>query len=190
MRRWPGILFNAATVASLLLCLATTTFWVRSYWWCDGYIRVRIVGDVALTTLVQANRGRLEAERLTHGAWAKQDHQEWYTEPAGEEVLPPKAAAETFLTDVAFLGFRYAHRADPAGSFLRAKTRLELPLWSVSVLGLVMPAVRITSRIRKGRVRHGRCVACGYDLRATPDRCPECGAVPTAKDARLPGPGG
>ena len=33
-------------------------------------------------------------------------------------------------------------------------------------------------RLRRSRRAAGQCVRCGYDLRETPARCPECGAVP------------
>jgi hypothetical protein len=50
------------------------------------------------------------------------------------------------------------------------------PYWSAVLTTLCLPALRIAAwRSRNFRGRTGRCRACGYDLRATPDRCPECG---------------
>lgn len=45
-----------------------------------------------------------------------------------------------------------------------------------AALGLLWAARRL--RARRTHHRPGVCPSCGYDLRATPDRCPECGATP------------
>ena len=50
---------------------------------------------------------------------------------------------------------------------------------------LLAPLAMLTvRRLHRGR-RYGRglCPACGYDLRASPGRCPECGAVPARNEA-------
>ena len=55
-------------------------------------------------------------------------------------------------------------------------TAIGVPLWPF-VLAL-LPAAWLLFRNRRSRRwgAEGRCRACGYDLRESPDRCPECGA--------------
>lgn len=52
------------------------------------------------------------------------------------------------------------------------------PQLLVFIAFAILPFFRQLGLLRQRRNRmHGRCPACGYDLRATPDRCPECGRV-------------
>jgi hypothetical protein len=51
---------------------------------------------------------------------------------------------------------------------------LVVPLWFVIAISLLAPLIRW--RTRSPRWGPGLCQKCGYDLRASTERCPECGA--------------
>jgi len=51
----------------------------------------------------------------------------------------------------------------------------------VALVGALAPLLALSMHLRRrNRIVSGCCVKCGYDLRATPDRCPECGTVAAA----------
>jgi hypothetical protein len=57
-----------------------------------------------------------------------------------------------------------------------------IPYWPVALLTASLPTWRSARSLGRRRTlaqrtAGGPCPACGYDLRATPDRCPECGTV-------------
>ena len=60
-------------------------------------------------------------------------------------------------------------------------------LYLVAAVSAILPAIFVMNWFRKRRTsKRGFCANCGYDLRATPERCPECGAPAEKQPSSLP----
>jgi hypothetical protein len=81
-------------------------------------------------------------------------------------------------TGWAFGPLFYLYAPSDPGQFERY---VRVSCWAVILIFLVLPGIWFVmyrrQRLISHRRRSGLCIACGYDLRASVDRCPECGAA-------------
>ncbi|HEX5243829.1 MAG TPA: hypothetical protein VFW23_11255 [Tepidisphaeraceae bacterium] len=94
---------------------------------------------------------------------------------------PPIVSIKTRLG----FAFNLDRNKGPGSSY---KLQVMLPLWSFPIIPLLMALIFC----RFGKLDPLKCAKCGYDLRGTPDRCPECGtpgqrlSIPSLKLSPLP----
>jgi hypothetical protein len=147
--------FTMLTALSLLLCVAVCVLWVRSFWSNDRTARFEASGR---RWWVSSNDSGLHV----------------VNQLLGEVHGPPLGQVRK-----QFLCFRYqcglfADGTNPSWS---------VPHWPPAVVLLVLSRPLLvpvrSSWQRRSRLQAGHCPSCGYDLRATPERCPECGISPT-----------
>jgi hypothetical protein len=167
---------NVLAAASLLLCLATAGLWLRSYW----------VEDVLWATCWEPPEGG-RTYRIQHcsGAFASyRGHLAgwfgWSERPKGQ-LMPlwyfefEHPTGFYLAADLGFSSRRHVFEGYPYNLWI-----WRLPTWSLVSAFTVLPAIVTFRQVRAARRRRrrdrlGLCPLCGYDLRATPGRCPECG---------------
>jgi hypothetical protein len=152
-------LFNLLAALSLLLCLATAAVWVRSHYQDDEITWIHRSDTLFIATTapdsITLEIGRQSFDLVFDDGW--------YRNSTGGMFSRPEAR------------FGLHHEVFSSGMGSWNKWVVTFPLWLAALVFGFLPAVRLLVR-RRGEP--GTCRTCGYDLRATPDRCPECGTVP------------
>jgi hypothetical protein len=196
-----GRLLNLAAALSLLLCITAAAVWARSYHAGDAFsvARVRFDGQwtFRLRDQLQVSTGRAEYSHTLAtgtGPASRAYAEQWATlNRRIRQPMPSSRPMSTGQPVVSFCGFECGRqeyiRRD--GSVCLGVYSAKFPLWAPVGVTAVFPALRSAVWLRRRRrAGGGHCAACGYDLRASPHRCPECGTpVPASPEASASGNG-
>jgi hypothetical protein len=180
VRRIPRHLFTIVSALSLLLCVAACGLWVRSYWRID-VVRLPDGSDQLKNT-----HGLLEIDHSSIRRWTGTQYEslpesEW----SAWAVWSWKSDGQDgpFSARIYhFAGFAHMWWTQQSGFADRWRfTVITIPWWFLCVSSAALPAWQFLNRSRRRRrqwrIAHNLCANCGYDIRATPERCPECGTA-------------
>ena len=190
-------LFNLATAISLVLCIAIVALWGRSYWKAEviqyqspmgtppcklRYLQIYSVHGGLSLRLLRETYPQLKETELASPYWNA--HIAGLRRDVGwkYEALSPLQNPRIFI------GFDAQHEISSIepwrrGSVIDYESWVgTIPFWFLMLLTLTPCLILAYRRIRRATRRKaaGLCPTCGYDLRATPERCPECGTAAAA----------
>ncbi len=198
LRRWRSILVATLSITGLVV---TVAIWTRSYWRIDSFSW--IIASIPPSQLriselqIVSCRGGFSPTftyRVAQDSTATMnqlDYLHWH--PRGVAISTDNVSAidqmsewkATYLfmpTTPSRLGFQFAHRQGRYRNTDWWNLEAAIPYWFPGLLFAVPVLIRASGFWKKKHSHPtGQCAACGYDLRATPDRCPECGTIPTKK---------
>jgi hypothetical protein len=179
VKRFGRILLNAAVTLSLVVAALLAGIMVCGKSASVGWATVDATpnGAELLALQLAASGPKLGWIRIdatypnSPEAWGLQSGFLYASDPA---EFPPDQ-----LSVLGRMGFTYL-RADAGPGFPADYVHVTVPRWFGVAVALILPALWTWRRIARRRTLFaGLCPACGYDLRATPDRCPECGTIAT-----------
>jgi hypothetical protein len=187
MRR--RILHTLGMVSSLL-CIVAGFMWVRSRGHAEGigvsthvadYLLVSHLGLVQIERVVDCDPAHLAALSLPHSHRRDPIDRPLFTTFSGANPGP-----ELFWNPYIGMGWHHGKLGFEVAGYQAANPTynpqrfvwLNIPYWALIGVFALFPARRMFVWTQMaGRMRRGECIACGYNLRASPDRCPECGTV-------------
>jgi hypothetical protein len=183
VRRVGRYILNGLAVLSLLLCVATGLLWI----WSNHTRWQRIdIGYRKVTNLL-ADDGHPYLAAIRHRGMLFEGGSIVVYRLSSLEDVGARSAWEINERVVgrnlreAGQWYWTASQPDVFGNpdqYAEAGVRTILVVTAFALL----PALWYAAVVRRGRrSAQGHCRICGYDLRATPDRCPECGFEPPAR---------
>ena len=162
-------LFNIVRVASLLSCIAAMALWAWSDIATISYVRLQPAHGIEL----DISGGGIWLHRFSSKGIPDfyRDRDKPTSWLASHEPLPQTHPP----ADARRLGFGY----ERWGNLQARGWDFTFPFWALILGLLVLPSASLAVGLRRcRRLVQLRCAFCGYDLRASPNRCPECGYVP------------
>jgi hypothetical protein len=148
----------------LLLCVAFLALGIRSAFRYDGYSRAGAAGFLEL----ESEHGQLIVRRVWMGGLGERrsvSHR-------------PLRSSDRALGVLGFSVWKDRSKNPMYGPAGASWFVVAVPHWLPALLAAIACWLSLRRwRRQQMRLRENCCAKCGYDLRATPERCPECGTA-------------